>query len=173
LPDAYELPKALRSRLAKPLCRFFTGKEAKGRAFAKLVSEAEMVITVGDKVTETIYSLGRTPDIHVVDGRERRVKREPPRVPHITLIKVKNPPGVLTEETIQGVRVAFAGRRPARVLVDGEEDLVAIPVIALAPRAAVVFYGQPGEGIVAVKADARTKARNKAILAEMGIPGLG
>ena len=173
MPAAYELPGALRSKLARPLGRFFTGEETKGRLFAKLVTRAGMVVTVGDKVTETIYALGRTPDIQVVDGMERRVKREPPRVPHATLIRVKNPPGVLTEEAIQGVRVAFGGGKPARVLVEGEEDLLAIPVIAMAPRTAVVFYGQPGEGIVAVKADARTKARNKAILAEMGIPGLG
>jgi hypothetical protein len=56
------------------------------------------------------------------------------------------------------------------VAVKGEEDLLALPVIALAPVSALVFYGQPGEGIVVVRADAESKSRIKAILAEIGIP---
>jgi uncharacterized protein (UPF0218 family) len=172
LPEVYELPPKLRSRLARPLGRLFSAKQAKGRAFGKLVSDAPMVITVGDRVTETVFKLGRIPDIQVVDGRERRRKREPPDVPHVRLIEVINPPGALTKEAIQGVRSAILGKKPARVLVEGEEDLVAIPAIALAPATAVVFYGQPGEGIVAVKADSRVKARNNVILAQMGVSKL-
>lgn len=172
MQGAYVLPQGLRPRLAKPLGRLFTAEEAKRKTFADVVSGAMVVITVGDKVTETVYALGRIPDIQVVDGYERRMKRLPPEVPYSRLIKVKNPAGVLTREAIVGVRAAYTGRKPARVLVEGEEDLVAIPVIALAPATAIIFYGQPGVGIVAVKADTRTKARNRAIMAEMGIRGL-
>jgi len=50
-----------------------------------------------------------------------------------------------------------------------EEDLLAIPVIALAPVSAIIFYGQPGEGIVVVKSDADSKSRNRELLAEIGI----
>jgi uncharacterized protein (UPF0218 family) len=172
LQDAYRLPQALRSRLARPLGRLFTGEEATKRAFAETVTDAKMVITVGDKVTETIYSLGRIPDIQVVDGLEMRMKRLPPKVPYSSLIEVRNPAGVLTREAILGVRAAVRAKKPARVLVEGEEDLIAIPIIALAPPSAVVFYGQPGVGIVAVKADGRAKARNKTIMAKMGIRSL-
>ena len=167
--DAYELPQGMRPRLAKPLGKLFKGEGTKNRHFADAVLEAKMVITVGDKVTETVYALGRIPDVQVVDGFERRMKRLPPEVPYSRLIEVKNPAGFLTREAIAGVRVAFRGRKPARVLVEGEEDLVAIPIIALAPSSAVIFYGQPGIGIVAVRADARVKARNRSIMAEMGI----
>jgi uncharacterized protein (UPF0218 family) len=129
-----------------------------------------MVITVGDRVTETIGGLGRTPDIQVVDGKENRKKREPPDVPYVRLIRVENPAATLTSEAIRGVRSAFLGEKPVRIMVRGEEDLMAIPVIAMAPVSAVVFYGQPGEGIVAVKADERSKSRNRTILSEMGVP---
>jgi len=173
LQVAYKLPQELRARLAKPLGRLYTGDEAKEETFAEVVRRASMIVTVGDKVTETVYSLGRIPDIQVVDGLERRMERLPPEVPYSRLIEVRNPAGVLTKEAIRGVRAAFRGKRPARVLVQGEEDLVAIPVIAMAPSSAVVFYGQPGEGIVAVKADARAKGRNRAILKKMGISELG
>ena len=162
----------MRSKLARPLGRLFRGEGTRNKDFADAVSEAKMVITVGDKVTETVYALGRIPDIQVVDGFERRMKRLPPEVPYSRLIEVKNPAGFLTREAITGVRAAYRGRKPARVLVEGEEDLLAIPIIALAPSPAVIFYGQPGIGIVAVRADARVKARNRSIMAEMGIRNL-
>ena len=172
MPKAYKLPERLRPELAKPLGRLFTVAEVGGRDFERLVKESSMVIAVGDRVTETLGGLGRTPDVQVVDGRENRKGRKVPDVPYARLIRVDNPAGTLTGGTIQGIRDALEGKKPSRVMVDGEEDLVAIPVIALAPVSAVVFYGQPGEGIVAVKADAKAKARNRVILAQMGISEL-
>jgi uncharacterized protein (UPF0218 family) len=169
LAKAYKLPERLRPRLAKPLGRLFSAEEVQGRAFESFVRGFPMVITVGDRVTETLGAMGRAPDVQVVDAKENRKEREPPDVPYARLIKVENPAGSLTKEAIEGVREAFRGKKPVRVLVDGEEDLVAIPAIALAPVSAVVLYGQPGEGIVAVRTDAGAKSRNRAILAEMGI----
>jgi uncharacterized protein (UPF0218 family) len=173
LRKAYRLPENLRPKLSKPLGRLFVPSEIGGEAFMGIVKRSHMVVTVGDKVTETVGNLGRTPDIQVVDGKENRKGREPPAVPFARLIQVENPAGGLTNEAIEGIRKAFQGKKPARVMVDGEEDLMAIPVIALAPVSAVVFYGQPGEGMVAVRADAKSKSRNRAILAEMGISELG
>jgi uncharacterized protein (UPF0218 family) len=170
LARVYRLPESLRPRLARPLGRFYSEEEVGGRTFAKLVKDSPMIVTVGDRVTETLGAMGRVPDVQVVDSKERRKKREPPDVPYARLIKVSNPAGTLTSEAIRGVRSALEGRKPARVLVEGEEDLVAIPVIAMAPISAMVFYGQPGEGIVAVKADAKSKSRNREVLAQMGIP---
>ncbi len=173
MPNVHKLPEDLRSRLAKPLGRFFSSEEVKGRSFAELVNESTLVITVGDRVTETLGGLGRAPEVQVVDSRENRKDRAPPDVAYARQIKVHNPAGTLTDEAIDGIREAFRGRKPVRVLVEGEEDLLAIPVIALAPDSAVVFYGQPGEGIVVVRADGESKARNRIILAEMGIPEIG
>jgi GTP-dependent dephospho-CoA kinase len=172
LRDAYTLPEELRSRLAKPLGRVFTGDEAKGIEFESLARQAPIVVTVGDRVTETLGKLGRTPEVQVVDGFERRSRRTPPEVPYARLVRVKNPAGSLTVEAIEGMRRAFEGNKPVRVLVDGEEDLMAMLAIAMAPVSAVVFYGQPGVGVVAVRANAVTKARNRAILAKMGISGI-
>ncbi|MGP8125206.1 MAG: GTP-dependent dephospho-CoA kinase family protein [Nitrososphaerales archaeon] len=169
MPRVYRLPEDLRTELAKPIGRLFPAAEVDGRAFANIVMEAPMVITVGDRVTETLGALGRVPDVQVVDSRENRKERTPPDVAYARRIKVENPPGTITEDAIDGIREALRGRKPVRVAVRGEEDLLAIPVIALAPVSALVFYGQPGEGIVVVKADAGSKSRNRAILAEIGI----
>ncbi len=170
MPKVYRLPEALRPRLARPLGHLFTTAELSGREFVELVRRAPLVASVGDRVTETIGTTGREPDVQIVDGLENRKSRKPPDVRYTRLIEVENPPGTLSDETIMGVRSAFEGEKPVRVLVKGEEDLVAIPVIAMAPDSSMVFYGQPGEGIVAVRADKETKSRNREIMAEMGIP---
>jgi GTP-dependent dephospho-CoA kinase len=168
----YRLPEGMRSKLATPLGRVYTGSETKGEEFARLVASAPMAITVGDRVTDTLGGMGRTPDVQIVDGFERRMKREPPTVPFARLVRVKNPAGMLTAGAISGVRNALVGKKPVRVLVEGEEDLMAMLAIAMAPVFAIVFYGQPGVGVVAVRADAVAKARNRAVLAEMGIKGI-
>ncbi|MDG7008083.1 MAG: DUF359 domain-containing protein [Nitrososphaerota archaeon] len=169
----YRLPEGLRPKLAEPMGRVFDGEQAKGTGFARLAKSSQMVVTVGDRVADTLESIGRTPDIHVIDGIERRSRRELPDVPFVRLVKVKNPAATLTLQAIEGMRKAFAGKKPVRVLVDGEEDLMAMLAIAMAPRGAVVFYGQPKVGVVAVKVGAASRARNRAILAEMGIEGVG
>ena len=169
----YRLPAELRSELAKPMGRVFDSEQAKGPGFARLAKSSPMVVTVGDRVADTLETAGRTPDIHVIDGIERRSRRELPDVPYERLVKVKNPPATLTSDAIEGMRKAFAGKMPARVLVDGEEDLMAMLAIAMAPSGAVVFYGQPKVGVVAVKVGAASRARNRSILAKMGIEGVG
>lgn len=165
----FRLPEQLRSSLAEPLGRVYTAKEVGGPEFEALVKEASMVVTVGDRVTDTLEDAGRTPDVQVVDGIERRGRRGMPKAPYATLVKVKNPPGTLTLGALEGVRKAFRGKKPARVQVDGEEDLMAMPAIVAAPTSAVVFYGQPGVGVVAVKSNAASKSRSRGVLAKMGI----
>jgi hypothetical protein len=149
--------------------KLFSAEEVKTQSFVEVVRKAPMVIAVGDRVTETLGAQGRVPDVQVIDSRENRKERVPPAVMYARKIEVGNPPGTITEGAIEGIRKAFRGQKPARVAVEGEEDLLALPVIALAPVSAVIFYGQPGEGIVMVRADAKSKSRNRAILAEIGI----
>ena len=165
----YRLPEELRPELAKPLGRVYGADEVEGAEFEGLAKESSMVITVGDRVTDTLEAVGRTPDVQVIDEVERRTRRGPPKVPYARLVRVKNPAGTLTRAAIEGMRKAFSGRKPVRVQVEGEEDLMAMLAISMAPVSAVVFYGQPGVGVVAVKSNALSKSRNRAILAKMGI----
>lgn len=172
MPRAYRLPVELRPKLAEPLGRVYSAEETQGKEFRVLARGAPMVVTVGDRVTETLELLGRTPDVQVVDGVERRQARELPNVPFARLLKVGNPAGSLTAAAIEGMKKAFVGKKPVRVQVEGEEDLMAILAIAMAPISSMVFYGQPGVGVVAVKANAISKGRNRAVLAKMGIKSI-
>ena len=168
----FRLPNELRATLAQPLGRVYKADEVDGDEFRELVKGAPMVATVGDRVTDTLQGLGRTPDVQVVDGVERRARRDPPAVPFARLLDVENPAGTLTAEAVEAMAEAFGGKKPARVMVKGEEDLMAMLAIAMAPESTLVFYGQPGVGVVAVRCDADSRARNKAILAKMGIRGI-
>jgi len=168
----YRLPNSLRERLAKPIGKLFKDEEADGRAFRSELDKATFVITVGDRVTERMAELGRIPDVQVVDGRERRMARRMPAVKYKRLIRVRNPPGTITDEALDGISEALQKKadRPVRVLVEGEEDLLAIAALAAAPLGSKLYYGQPLVGVVLVKVDKAAKRRNAEILKVMGIP---
>jgi GTP-dependent dephospho-CoA kinase len=162
------LTPSLRRKLKKPLGRLFPAAEVRGEEFLALVVGAPFVVTVGDRVTETIQeTTGRSPDVFVVDGVERRTPREVPQIAHGPTVKAKNPAGRITRAALAAMKKAFAGERPVMVLIEGEEDLLTIPAVMDAPLGAVVFYGQPLEGVVAVKVDAKSKASARHILDQM------
>jgi uncharacterized protein (UPF0218 family) len=146
----------------------YRAEQLQGSEFMDALRSSPLVISVGDRVTETLQALGRTPDVQVVDEVERRVKREAPDVPFVRLLRAANPAGTITLASIDAVRSALAGKKkPARVLIEGEEDLLAIPVIEAAPLGSSLYYGQPGEGVVMVRIDEGAKASVKRTLARM------
>jgi GTP-dependent dephospho-CoA kinase len=162
------LTPELRRKLQKPIGRLFPAVEVRGDDFLALVAEAPFIVTVGDRVTETLQeTMGRSPDVFVVDGLERRAVREVPKIAHGPTIKAKNPAGGITAGALGAMRRAFKGPKPAMVLIDGEEDLLTIPAVLEAPLGAVVFYGQPLVGVVAVKVDEQAKASARKTLESM------
>ena len=164
----YVLGAELRRKLKKPLGRLFPAVDVRGEEFLALVTGAPFVVAVGDRVTETLQeTTGRSPDVFVVDGMERRRAREVPRIAHASTITAKNPAGRITKAALGAMKKAFAEEKPVMVLIEGEEDLLTIAAVLDAPMGAVVFYGQPLEGVVAVTVDARSKANAKEILRQM------
>ncbi len=167
----YRLPEEMRAELAKPLGRLFKPADISAQSFLDALDKSSFVVTVGDRVTETVARLGRTPDVQIVDSLENRKPRQLPDVSFVTGFQVKNPPGGISPAAVDIIRLAMEAEKPARLLVDGEEDLLAIPAIILAPDGTSLFYGQPGKGIVLVKADAAAKQRSRALLSRMGFSG--
>ena len=162
------LTPSLRRQLKKPLGRLFPAVDVRGEEFLALVTGCSFVVTVGDRVTETLQeTTGRSPDVFVVDGMERRSAREIPHIAHGSAIKAKNPAGRITKDALGAMKRAFAGEKPVMVLIDGEEDLLTVPAVIEAPLGAVVFYGQPLEGVVAVRVDEKSKASAREILKKM------
>jgi uncharacterized protein (UPF0218 family) len=166
--DQYLLTPELRRRLKRPLGRLFPSSEVRGEEFLALATGSSFVVSVGDRVSETFQEItGRPPEVFVVDGRERREVREVPNIPHAVTIRARNPAGGITRGALLAVKRAVAGAKPAMVLIDGEEDLLAIPAIIQAPLGAVVFYGQPLRGVVAIEVDEMAKGRARDLLEGM------
>ncbi|RNJ75377.1 MAG: DUF359 domain-containing protein [Nitrosopumilus sp. H13] len=157
------LPDSMRDKLQIPLGELLPDSEADGSAIKSRISGA-YVVTVGDRTTEKLISLGIIPSLQIVDGLERRKKREPPDIGDAEEIRIENPPAQITRQSIDAIKAAFGAQRPVRLLVSGEEDLLVIPVCAYAPEGAVVLYGQPGEGLVIVRLTCQVRNKTAAML---------
>ena len=123
------------------------------------------IYSVGDVVTHSLQQKGITPAVAVID---RQTMRSPcTRMPDLSgaCIRVKNPPGTITDELIAALSYAV-NHTPVTVLVDGEEDLAVIPLVIAAPPASVVLYGQPGEGIVFRVIDDGAKIAARTLLSQ-------
>ncbi|WP_292370576.1 GTP-dependent dephospho-CoA kinase family protein [Methanoregula sp. UBA64] len=123
------------------------------------------IYAVGDVVTHNLQKNGIVPAIAVIDGQTMRSPCD--RLPEVkgTCIRVKNPPGTITDELIQALYDALA-HPPATILVDGEEDLAVIPLVIAAPDSSVLLYGQPREGVVLRTIDAAAKTAAISLLAQ-------
>ena len=160
------LPENIRNQLKIPLGDLI--KDVNKENILSKISSESIVITVGDKTTENMIDLGIRPQIQVIDGLEKRNQRNIPIDETVkTELTCKNPPGQITEESMQTIQKAFSCERPVRVIVKGEEDLLVIPVCIFAPENSVVMYGQPNEGLVFVHVTPEMQAKVQKILDSM------
>jgi len=117
----------------------------------KYLSENSYIISVGDRTTEKMINFGLIPSLQIIDGQEKREKREPPKLDNATELTVDNPAAEITPQSIEIIKKAFTLQFPVRIFVNGEEDLLVLPVCIHAPENAVVLYGQPNRGLVIVR----------------------
>jgi len=163
-----QLPDDLRDQLKNPLGNLIRDNDPNKENIIKKVSTKSLIITVGDRTTENMLQLGLKPQIQIIDGLEKRNQCVVPTDDTInTKLSCKNPPGEITEESIQTIQKAFSSKPPVRITVDGEEDLLVIPVCIYAPENSVVMYGQPNEGLVLVHVTPEIQAKVQKILDSM------
>jgi len=160
-----QLPDDLRDQLKNPLGNLISDNNPNKENIIKKISAESVIITVGDRTTENVLQLGLKPQIQIIDGLEKRSECAVPADDTInTKLSCKNPPGEITEESIQVIQKAFSSEPPVRITVDGEEDLLVIPVCIHAPENSVVMYGQPNEGLVIVTITPEIRAKVQKIL---------
>ena len=163
-----QLPDDLRDQLKNPLGNLISDNDPNKENIIKEISAESVLITVGDRTTENMLQLGLKPQIQIIDGLEKRNKRLVPTDDAInTNLSCRNPPGEITEESIQVIQKAFSSEPPVRITVDGEEDLLVLPVCMYAPENSVVMYGQPNEGLVIVHITPEIRAKVQKILDAM------
>lgn len=136
---------------------------------ASAIKGAKKVIAVGDATTDRLLGFGIVPDIAVVDGKERRSARNFPDYSAKEL-ECANPAGTISIHAIDLLKTALAEKQPVRMVVKGEEDLLALPMFAMAPDGAIVLYGQPHEGLVIVKITPAKRKQAKSLMQEIMAP---
>lgn len=164
---SYKLPNFLREEFARPLGLVVATADVNSY-LSQLQLKDEALLSVGDRTTDFFVSHGRRPCLQIIDSREKRMRRAPPLGGYDRLIHIANPPGEITGEAIEVIRQELGKGGASRILVDGEEDLLVLPAIYFAPEGADVFYGQPNQGMVHVKADVVSKKRVAEMMASMG-----
>ena len=126
----------------------------------KYLSDDSYIITVGDRTTEKMIDFDLIPSLQIIDGLEKRIKRDIIKLGSAFELKIDNPAAEITLESIEIIKKAFSLNPPIRLTVNGEEDLLVLPACIHAPENSVILYGQPNKGLVLVQIT--TEIRNKA-----------
>ncbi len=124
------------------------------------------IITVGDVVSTEARGAGIKVNLSIIDGKTMRHGYATPVSKTRVTFQVVNPPGTITRESWRTIKNALR-ENEATIIVDGEEDLLAIPAVLEAPLRTLIVYGQPGEGIVVVEATSQRKAELEKFLDEI------
>lgn len=156
------LPDSIRDQLKKPLGLLLPDSCATKENISKNIPIGALVITVGDATTDKMVRFGFNPSIQIVDALEKRIKRNLPEGKVKTILTCTNPAGEITEESISVIHEALNVEPPVRIIVNGEEDLLVLPVSVYAPDNCVILYGQPNEGLVilCMTEEIRNRARS-------------
>ncbi len=162
------LPENLRDQLKIPFGILIPDENITKEIILKQISDDSYVITVGDATTEKMLKLGIVPSLQIIDAREKRVKREAPEIKENTInLSCTNPAGEITVQSIDTIKQALNEKPPVRITVNGEEDLLVIPVCIHGPDNAIIMYGQPNEGLVIVRLTEELRKKTKSILDSM------
>lgn len=166
------LPQDLREKLKKPLGKLYSGDNCMEKLKDDMEKCEGKIITVGDMVTYSAIKAGIVPDVAIVDEKTLRNRVSIEVIEDIKqffskTIKAVNPAGTITLDLIASIKEALNSKHPVRIFIEGEEDLAALPAIALAPLSSVIIYGQPSMGVVAVKVTNSKKKLARAIMEKM------
>ena len=165
--------------LKEPFGNLIPDKNINKRKLNTVLRDAKKIISVGDATTDRLISFGIIPDISVVDGKERRMKRK--YVNNSSLngdqidknlakeLKCSNEAGTISKKAVELLQDALEMSSPVRIIVDGEEDLLALPLFLMAQDKSVVMYGQPYEGLVVVKINSKIRQKAKDLMDRIGM----
>lgn len=156
-----------KEKVRKPLGKLFEGKppETTERLVEHIKEKGPaMLIVVGDFSAMELSRMGIRADVYVIDGKvERKVSERFVR-DNVLQINTENPAGTISKKAVNALKGAISSGKGAVVYVDGEEDLLTLPAVLLAPLGSTVVYGQPSVGAVSVDVTEEKKQEVCAIL---------
>jgi len=163
------LNNKIREKLKKPFGKVITGSNERViNTIAEITNrlKPKKIICVGDAVSRLLSKSPIKADVRIIDNREMRAEAQPFNYNAKHLLNLRNPPGTIVEEAWFIVNQALK-QDESLVIVDGEEDLLALVVALEAPIGSLLLYGQPHEGVVVVVIDKRLKLKTEELLSLM------
>ncbi len=152
--------------LKSPLGKLLRGepKETIPRLKVIIQNSAPPFITaVGDIVSSETTTAGIRVNLRIVDQRTMRQPLRSQVYEAKKIHHVRNPAGVIAMDSWNTIKKAM-NETDSLILVDGEEDLLALPCVAESVDRALVLYGQPSQGMVVVSVSPGIRAEVKGIL---------
>jgi uncharacterized protein (UPF0218 family) len=170
MPVKYTLTPELRLKLKQPIGRLIRGSFSETtKRFIDIVRKESppIIISVGDTVSRNLATTKIGAKLSIIDNKCMRKSAQPFLIAAVKSVYVRNPQGTITDEAIEAIKNALQSDVNVRMIVEGEEDLLALTAIMQAPVDSLVLYGQPFEGIVVVKVTPDKKAEVSGILEAM------
>lgn len=172
--DTYILPESLRRGLRHPLGHIFSSfsefsERISESAYHKLKNEANsdspLTISVGDVVTGELQKIGKSPSLSVIDGKTQRKALNRTFLKKIIKLDCQyavNDKGTIQMEAVRKLYSLISSghnKATSQLFVKGEEDLLTLPAILLAPLGSSVWYGQQAVGAVRVLVTEKKKEK--------------
>ena len=170
------LPANLRNELKIPLGELIKNSNPDKEKLVRKAFDEHLVITVGDATSQLLLNMGLIPFLHIIDHQEKRQKiafqyqlSRKALNSTIRAIHTKNNAGEISDESFDLIKNIFdeTPKTPVRLLVDGEEDLLVLPVCLFAPENSVVMYGQPNVGLVIAEITDEVREKVQKIVNQM------
>ena len=163
------LPDNLRVKLKEPLGELIPGPPERSIVRLKEILKSEKVskiICIGDFVSSVLFESSIPVDLSIVDNKTMRQETDRPQIDTENIFRAVNLSGTLGMAAWTAICEAL--KKPhSQLVVEGEEDLLTLPAIVLAPPRSLILYGQPSEGMVAVRNDKAKKSEIESIIAQM------
>ncbi len=140
------LTEELRVILKKPLGLLIEGteKETTKKAIKLLNGKTPpLIVGVGDICVRSLLQRGVKLNLAIIDGKTLRTSDEFVDVLADRTIELENPQGFIVPAAWDTIENAYKSAHRTEIFVKGEEDLLTLPCVLLAPFKSIIFYGQP------------------------------
>jgi pantetheine-phosphate adenylyltransferase len=163
-----KLTEDLRQEFKKPFGELFKNIED------SFESKNNLLITVGDITAKNFNEKFPVQNISVIDYKVAREKRfsklsELGFTGNENIFSVDNPAGYITSSLFKKLAeiIKLDMRQKIVLLVNGEEDLAVLPLVLLSPLKTVIYYGQPGQGVMKIEVSEDSKNRTYSLISKL------
>lgn len=176
------LNESEKKTLKKPFGKLLSDGTITKGSVIHFIRNCKILVSVGDETTSLLLKFGIIPTISVTDGKTMRQainisqnRKYRPLIEYLQDDKIpqlncNNPAGSVSDEAYRTVIKSIEKGCRVKILVNGEEDLLAIPFFAFLPKESVVAYGQPSEGLVLTRINSAIQSTAKDLLTRFDLP---